>query len=314
MIRNSVFLCTVTLASAKIITVYPSSDVYVEAGAPTFSQLTSILQVGKMIGQAPEYRAFVKFDLGTLSASGTKIVSAKLRLLPVRAAADTRLAHHACVLRETAWSASEVTWESMPDSQCSVTAAKPCCGDELGSFEPRLGKPAHVDVTYHARAALGAGGGRLLALELYPGLGANSKEDYFVQYGSSRRGDGATRPALVLDVVVPTDAARSHATGAALVRATAGAPATFDVHAADAEGEAQAHGGDDVAAGMTTAAGAVANATIIDVGDGLYTAALTPVVAGSCAARPCNSAANSARPSPAARLPRPSRAPCRARA
>ena len=77
----------------------------------------------------------------------------------------------------------------MPDSQCSVTAAKPCCGDELGTFEPRLGKPAFVDVTYHTRLALGDKGGRLLAVELYPGLGANSKEDYFVQYGSSRRGD-----------------------------------------------------------------------------------------------------------------------------
>ena len=312
-------LLGITLSEAKLITLYPSSDVYVEAGAPTFSQLTSILQVGKMVGQAPEYRAFVKFDLGTLSASGTKVVSAKLRVHPVRAATDTRLAHHACVLRETGWAPSEVTWESMPDSQCSVTAAKPCCGDELGTFEPRLGKPAFVDVTYHTRLALGDKGGRLLAVELYPGLGANSKEDYFVQYGSSRRGDAATRPALVLDVIVPTDAARScaaaataraqfngrrairrrnsprtpptprppsplrYATGAALVRATAGAPSTFDVHAADAEGEAQTYGGDKVAGGMTTATGAVSNATIIDIGDGLYSAALTPVVAGSYA-------------------------------
>ena len=205
-------------ASAKLITLYPSSDVYVEAGAPTFSQLTSILQVGKMVGQAPEYRAFVKFDLGTLSASGTKVVSAKLRVHPGRAATDTRLAHHACVLRETGWAPSEVTWESMPDSQCSVTAAKPCCGDELGTFEPRLGKPAFVDVTYHTRLALGDTGGRLLAVELYPGLGANSKEDYFVQYGSSRRGDAATRPARVLDVIVPTDAARSCAAAAAAPR------------------------------------------------------------------------------------------------
>ena len=208
-------LLGITLSEAKLITLYPSSDVYVEAGAPTFSQLTSILQVGKMVGQAPEYRAFVKFDLGTLSASGTKVVSAKLRVHPVRAATDTRLAHHACVLRETGWAPSEVTWESMPDSQCSVTAAKPCCGDELGTFEPRLGKPAFVDVTYHTRLALGDKGGRLLAVELYPGLGANSKEDYFVQYGSSRRGDAATRPALVLDVIVPTDAARSCAAAAA---------------------------------------------------------------------------------------------------
>ena len=211
-------LLGITLSEAKLITLYPSSDVYVEAGAPTFSQLTSILQVGKMVGQAPEYRAFVKFDLGTLSASGTKVVSAKLRVHPVRAATDTRLAHHACVLRETGWAPSEVTWESMPDSQCSVTAAKPCCGDELGTFEPRLGKPAFVDVTYHTRLALGDKGGRLLAVELYPGLGANSKEDYFVQYGSSRRGDAATRPALVLDVIVPTDAARSCAAAAAAPR------------------------------------------------------------------------------------------------
>ena len=34
---------------------------------------------------------------------------------------------------------------------------------------------------------------------------------------------------------------------------------------------------------MTTATGAVSNATIIDIGDGLYSAALTPVVAGSYA-------------------------------
>ena len=46
-------LLGITLSEAKLITLYPSSDVYVEAGAPTFSQLTSILQVGKMIGQAP---------------------------------------------------------------------------------------------------------------------------------------------------------------------------------------------------------------------------------------------------------------------
>ena len=229
-------LLGITLSEAKLITLYPSSDVYVEAGAPTFSQLTSILQVGKMVGQAPEYRAFVKFDLGTLSASGTKVVSAKLRVHPVRAATDTRLAHHACVLRETGWAPSEVTWESMPDSQCSVTAAKPCCGDELGTFEPRLGKPAFVDVTYHTRLALGDKGGRLLAVELYPGLGANSKEDYFVQYGSSRRGDAATRPALVLDVIVPTDAARSCAAAAAPRNATAAArnSAQFAAHSSDA--------------------------------------------------------------------------------
>ena len=70
-------------------------------------------------------------------------------------------------------------------------AAKPCCGDELGTFEPRLGKPAFVDVTYHTRLALGDKGGDVAAVAAWldAGGGGASKEDYFVQYGSSRRGD-----------------------------------------------------------------------------------------------------------------------------
>ena len=124
-----------------------------EKQRPLWSYRTSILQVGRAGSPSAEYRTFLDFDLASLSASGSKIIRAVLTLHPLLAASGARLTHYACLLKDATWRADELTWQNMPDAQC-VDRAQPCCGEVLGSWEPKPSKPVEVDVTYWAKAAL----------------------------------------------------------------------------------------------------------------------------------------------------------------
>ena len=267
---------------AKQVSVYPRQDVYVEHQRPTWSYRTAILQVGKaQDGGASEYRAFLGFDLSPLASSGARIVSAKLVLHPLLASANARLTHHACLLSDVTWRADEVTWESQPDAHC-VDQSAPCCGGAVGSWQPRPSQPAEVDLTYYVKAALGPSGDKMMAMHLYAPTAASSAKDHFyVQYGSSRRGDASTRPSLRLEIIAPTSSHESVAEGRGLYNGVAGTPSTFVITARDAEGVAQGGGGDAFAVGLVSSTGAVINATISDLANGTYVAYYTPTVAGT---------------------------------
>ena len=132
--------------------------------------------------------------------------------------------------QDTSWKADDVTWQSQPDAGCDAGSA-PCCGGAVGSWEPRPSKPSEVELTYFVKAALQKGGSRQLALHLYSPGSASSREHYYVQYGSSRRGDPASRPELVLDVLAPSSAAESSADGKGLHRGLVGTAAAFSISA-----------------------------------------------------------------------------------
>jgi hypothetical protein len=186
-------------ALAKQVIVHPRNDVYVEKARPTWSYRTAILQVGKADGDDSEYRSFLGFDLSGLAQSGARILSAKLRLHPLLASSNARLTHHACLLQDVTWRSDEVTWEAQPDAHC-VDRSAPCCGGAVGSWQPRPYQAAEVELTYYVQRALAPGGDQRLALHLYAPTAGSSRDHYYVQYGSSRRGDASTRPELVLEV------------------------------------------------------------------------------------------------------------------
>ena len=231
-----------------------------------------------MESPASEYRAFLGFDLSGLAQTGTRIVSARLRLHPVLAAADAHITHHACLLADSSWRSDDVTWQAQPDAGC-VDGAAPCCGGAIGSWEPKPARPSEVELTFHAKAALARAADKRLSLHLYSPGSASSREHYYVQYGSSRRGDAASRPELVLDAVAPTSARESQAEGKGLHRALVGTAASFVIEARDADGSAQALGGDAFKASLVMR-GAVVNASVSDVGNGSYAAYYTPSAAG----------------------------------
>lgn len=184
----------------KPLVLFPRQDVYVEQQRPTWSYRTAVLQVGKTDSpQSSEYRAFLVFDLNSLAGAGARVLSARLRLHPLLASANARLTHHVCLLSDVTWRADEVTWLAQPDSEC-VSRAAPCCGEAVGSWSPRPSQPAEVDLTYYVKSALLPDGERLMALHLYAPTPASTSDTFYVQYGSSRRGDASTRPELVLEV------------------------------------------------------------------------------------------------------------------
>jgi len=197
----TLLLAFAATCAAKEVTLFARQDAYVERQRPTWSYRTSILQVGKLDGVADaEYRAFLDFDLSAIAAAGSRVLSAKLRLHPLLATSEAQLSHHACLLEDTTWHADDLTWQTMPDKGCAQRAS-PCCGDVIGSWDPKPSKPAVIDITYYVKVALGSGANRLLAIELFAPVAASSREHYFVQYGSSRRGDASSRPELLLDVM-----------------------------------------------------------------------------------------------------------------
>ena len=270
---------TVSGALAKTLTLYPRQDVYVEKQRPTWSYRTSILQVGKTDSPDSEYRAFLAFDLSTVAASHARVVSAKLRLHPLLASSNARLTHHACLLSDVTWRSDEATWENQPDGQCRDRAA-PCCGNAIGSWQPRPAAAAEVELTFYVKAAVAPAADRLLALHLYAPTAASTREQYYVQYGSSRRSDAASRPELLLEVIAPTSARESTLEGKGLYRAHAGNPASLTLYSRDAEGVGQSAGGDDFRVGLTSHGGVVLNASVADVGNGMYAIDYTPTVAG----------------------------------
>ena len=166
-------LAFVASALGKELIVYPRHDVYVEKQRPSWSYRTSVLQVGKMDGPTSEYRAFLGFDLSAVAASGSRIVSAKLRLHPLLASSNARLTHHACLLSDAAWHSDEVTWDNQPDAQC-VDRSAPCCGNAVGSWEPRAARASEIELTYHVKAALDPEATKLLALHLYAPTSASA--------------------------------------------------------------------------------------------------------------------------------------------
>ena len=253
--------------SGKQLVLFPRQDVYVEKQRPTWSYRTSILQVGKTDSPESEYRAFLAFDLSTVAGSHARVLSAQLRLHPLLASSNARLTHHACLLSDVTWRADELTWENQPDGQCRDRSA-PCCGNAIGSWQPRPQTAAEVDVSYYVKAAVAPSADRLLALHLYAPTAASTREHFYVQYGSSRRSDAASRPELVLEVLAPTSAHESLVEGKGLYRAHAGSPALFALVARDSEGVGQAAGGDDFRVGLTSRGGVVLNATVADVGNG----------------------------------------------
>ena len=270
---------TLHAVAAKELVLYPRQDVYVEKQRPTWSYRTSILQVGKTDAPDAEYRAFLAFDLSTVAGAHARVLSAKLRLHPLLASSNARLTHHACLLSDVTWRSDELTWENQPDAQCRDRSA-PCCGNAIGSWQPRPSAPAEVELTYYVKAAIAPGADRLLALHLYAPTAASTREHYYVQYGSSRRSDAATRPELVLEVIAPTSSHESLADGKGLYRAHAGSPSLFTLAARDAEGVAQTAGGDDFRVGLTSRGGVVLNASVADVGNGTYSVEYTPTVSG----------------------------------
>ena len=147
-------------------------------------------------------------------------------------------------------------------------------------LQPRPSQPSEVELTYYVKRAMGASADRLLALHLYAPTAASTREHYYVQYGLSRRADASTRPELVLDVIAPTSAGESTVDGKGLYRALAGSPATFTISARDAEGLAQAAGGDDFHVGLVSCNGASLNASVEETGNGTYSVYYTPTVAG----------------------------------
>ena len=157
---------TLHAVSAKELVLYPRQDVYVEKQRPTWSYRTSILQVGKTDAPDAEYRAFLAFDLSTVAGAHARVLSAKLRLHPLLASSNARLTHHACLLSDVTWRSDELTWENQPDAQCRDRSA-PCCGNAIGSWQPRPSAPAEVELTYYVKAAIAPGADRLLALHLY---------------------------------------------------------------------------------------------------------------------------------------------------
>lgn len=233
--------------------------------------------MGKADGSS-EYRAFLAFDLASIAATGARILSAKLRLHPLLASSNARLTHHACILSDLTWRSDEVTWESQPDAHC-VDRSAPCCGGAVGSWQPRPAQTAEVELTYYVRAALAPSAGQLLALHLYAPTAASTREHFYVQYGSSRRGDATTRPELALDIIAPTSARASLVAGKGVARALAGSPSTFLIFAKDAEGVAQAAGGDSFSVGLASGGGTVLNASVSDLGNGTYSVYYTPTVA-----------------------------------
>lgn len=188
------------VAVAKQVVIHPRQDVYVEKARPTWSYRTAILQVGKADGEDAEYRAFLNFDLSGLAASGSRILSAKLRLHPLLASSNARLTHHACLLQDVTWRSDEVTWEAQPDGHC-VDRSAPCCGGAVGSWQPRPSKTAEVELTYYVKRAIAPGGDQRLALHIFAPTAGSTRDHYYVQYGSSRRGDTSSRPELVLEVI-----------------------------------------------------------------------------------------------------------------
>ena len=168
--------------AAKEVNLPTRQDVYVEKQRPLWSYRTSILQVGRAGSPAAEYRTFLDFDLTSLAASGSKIIRAALVLHPLLAASGARLTHYACLLKDSSWHADELTWQNMPDAQCVDRAAQPCCGEVLGSWEPKPSKPVEVDITYWAKAALESGASKLLSIQLFAPTAASSREHYYVQY------------------------------------------------------------------------------------------------------------------------------------
>ena len=267
--------------AAKEVNLPTRQDVYVEKQRPLWSYRTSILQVGRAGSPAAEYRTFLDFDLTSLAASGSKIIRAALVLHPLLAASGARLTHYACLLKDSSWHADELTWQNMPDAQCVDRAAQPCCGEVLGSWEPKPSKPVEVDITYWAKAALESGASKLLSIQLFAPTAASSREHYYVQYGGSRRGDASTRPVLQMEIIARTSAAKTKLEGSGLASAQAGAPASFKITAHDEDGTAQVLGGDLFRCRLVTEDGVSVNATIIDVGDGTYAASYTPIVSGT---------------------------------
>lgn len=266
-------------AAAKQLILYPRQDVYVEKQRPTWSYRTSILQVGKTDSPSSEYRAFLGFDLSPLANAHARVMSARLRLHPLLASSNARMTHHACLLDDVTWRSDELTWENQPDAQCRDRAA-PCCGNAIGSWQPRPAQPSEIELTYYVKAALRPAADHLLAFHLYAPTAASTREHFYVQYGSSRRSDSTTRPELVLEVVAPTSGRESLVEGTGLYRSLAGAPSTFTIFARDAEGMAQAAGGDDIRVGLSSYGGAVLNATVSDLANGTYMAYYAPTVAG----------------------------------
>ena len=237
--------------------------------------------MGRAGSPVAEYRTFLDFDLSSLAASGSKIIRAQLVLHPLLAASGARLTHYACLLKDAGWHADELTWQNMPDSQCGVDHAQPCCGEVVGSWEPKASKAVQVDVTYYAKQALERGGSKLMSMQLYAPTAASSREHYYVQYGGSRRGDASTRPELLLDVLAQTSSVESKVVGGGLGSARAGAPASFKIVAHDEDGTPQVLGGDGFKARLATEDGVEVNATVIDVDNGEYAVSYTPIVAGA---------------------------------
>ena len=272
------FLQTVVIASAKELIVYPSQDVYVEKLRPSWSYRTSVLQVGRSDSPGSEYRAFIKFDLSAVASSRARVMSARLRLHPLLSPPSARITHHACLLSDVLWQSDDVTWDGQPDRECRDRSA-PCCGNAIGSWQPKQDTATQVELTYYVRQALSAAASQLLALHLYAPTTASSREHYYVQYGSSRRGDASRRPELILEVIAPTSPPATTVDGKGLYRAIAGSPSSFTIAARDAEGVHQAAGGDLFRAWLTSPQGVLINASVMDANDGTYTVGYTPTIA-----------------------------------
>ena len=249
-----------------------------EKQRPTWSYRTSVLQVGKTDSPSSEHRAFLRFDLSAVAASRARVVSAKLRLHPLLASPNARLTHHACLLTDVTWRSDEVSWEAQPDGQCRDRSA-PCCGNAIGSWQPRPSQPSEVELTYYVKRAMGASADRLLALHLYAPTAASTREHYYVQYGSSRRADASTRPELVLDVIAPTSARVDCGWQRPLP-----SPSGFARHLHHLRARCRRSrtgcGGGDFHVGLVSSNGASLNASVADTGNGTYSVYYTPTVAG----------------------------------
>jgi hypothetical protein len=211
-----------------------------------------------------EYESFLKFDLSSISASNSKILSSKLKLTPLYVG-DTGVTNNVALVNDNTWMQNQVTWNLKPSS-----------GPAIGSWEAEKGHPAEVDVTYYSTAALTAeGSDKKISFRLFSPVDVSAKAS--VQYGSSRREFG--KPELVLEVRSPTSAPQSTANGEGLLAATAGSPATFIITAKDSAGDIQNSGEDKFTMTLGDEFTTV-NGTVLDNLDGTYTVTYVPLVSG----------------------------------